>query len=456
MIGIDLGTTNSAVGVIEAGFPIVLADAENRRLLPSAVSFAEDTAIVGHEAKDPVTSIKSLIGRSKVPESYHGAITKTENGQIYVQSGEKWLTPVEVSAEILKTLKSTAEMRLDSPQTEAVISVPAYAYGLERASERTKIAVYDLGGGTFDISILEMREGNFEVLATAGDTELGGDDFDSILADKLNCSISEAITAKFAFDDADEVQGLTAAEYEKSCWQLLDRSRRCCERAIIDAGISKTDLEKVILVGGSTKMPIVQRHVESVFEQKPDLCMNPDEAVVLGAGIQAGLLSGSIQTLSLLDVTPLSLGIETFGGLMNILIPRNSTIPCKKGEMFTNAVDGQTSMKINILQGEREFAKDNWSLGELEVPFTTAAKGQARVGIQFSLDEDGILSALDEALTLCGDALDHETLTSINAAKSDVLTALETNDGKTLKSAVARLDDATEELASLVMQSLLG
>ncbi len=548
MIGIDLGTTNSAVGVIEAGFPIVLADTENRRLLPSAVSFSGDETIVGHEAKDPITSVKSLIGRSEVPESYHGAPTKTENGQIYVQSGEKWLTPVEVSAEILKTLKSTAEMRLGTPQTEAVISVPAYfndrqrtetkeaatlagltvrrlvaeptaaalAYGLERASERTKIAVYDLGGGTFDISILEMREGNFEVLATAGDTELGGDDFDTILAEKLNCTIPEAIAAKYAFDDADEVQGLTADEYEKACWQLLDRSRRCCERAIIDAGVAKTDLEKIILVGGSTKMPLVQRHVESVFEQSPDLCMNPDEAVVLGAGIQAGLLSGSIQTLSLLDVTPLSLGIETFGGLMNILIPRNSTIPCKKGEMFTNAVDGQTSMKINILQGEREFAKDNWSLGELEVPFTPAAKGQARVGIQFSLDEDGILSvlardtatnedllltierstvditntavekmidesvdhafedmdgrifteakikadellpALDEALALCGDSLDHETRSSINAAKSDVIAALEANDGKVLKSAVARLDDATEELASLVMQSLLG
>jgi|GEM_PF-1920661 len=550
MIGIDLGTTNSAVGIIEAGFPIVLADANNKRLLPSAIQVTESETLVGHPAlsKNTITSVKSLMGRSSVPDSYVGAPTKVENGQIYVQSGDSWITPIEASAEILKTLKATAEFRLGTPQTEAVISVPAYfndqqraetkaaaeraglevkrliaeptaaalAYGLERASDTTKIAVYDLGGGTFDISILEMREGDFEVLATAGDTDLGGDDFDAILQELLNCNRQEAIQAKYAFDNTDEVQGVTREAYEKACWQLLAQARRCCERVLIDAKVEKVDLEKVILVGGSTKMPIVQDHVQSVFEKAPDLCMNPDEAVVLGAAIQAGLLSGSIQTLSLLDVTPLSLGVETFGGLMNTLIPRNSTIPCKKGEMFTNAVDGQTSMKVKILQGEREFAKDNWVLGELEVPFTPSTKGQARVGIQFTLDENGILSvlardtatntdliltidrstvditntavekmiddsidhaledmdgrvfteakvkadellpALDEALALCGNNLDEETKAMILSAKSEVLAALESQDGAQLKSSVTKLDEATEELASLVMQSLLG
>ncbi len=551
MIGIDLGTTNSAVGIIEAGFPLVLADAENRRLLPSAVALTDsDAPLVGHPALQAggITSAKSLLGRTALPTSYQGAPTRIHNGELQLQSGSHWLTPTAVATHILSTLQATAEFRLGAPQTEAVISVPAYfndrqrsetkaaaeaagltvrrliaeptaaalAYGLERSSEHTKIAVYDLGGGTFDISILEMRAGNFEVLATAGDTALGGDNIDHLLADLLDCSIPDAITAKYGFDTQDEVQGLTAADFKQACWQLLDRSRKCCERALIDAGVSREDLDKVILVGGSTKMPLIQQHVAEVFQQAPDLCMNPDEAVVQGAAIQAGLLSGSIQTLSLLDVTPLSLGIETFGGLMNVLIPRNSTIPCKKGEMFTNAVDGQSSMTVRILQGEREFAKDNWLLGELQVPFTPAPKGQARVGIQFSLDADGILSvlardiatntdltltierstvditntavekmidesidhafddmdgrifteaqhkatellpALDEALALCGSSLDDATLQRIQEAKTAVQQAQSNKDGAALKHAVKDLDLATEELASLVMQSLLG
>ena len=551
MIGIDLGTTNSAVSVIEAGFPIVLADPENRRLLPSVVHCTQNDTHVGHQAlslPSSAQSVKSLIGQSNIPSSYEGATTRIEEGQIQVRAGDSWLSPIEASAEILKTLKATAEFRLGTPQSEAVITVPAYfndlqrsqtkeaaeraglsvqrllaeptaaalAYGLERASEHTKVAVYDLGGGTFDISILEMRAGNFEVLSTAGDTALGGDDFDSVLSDLLDCSLADARKHKVTFDQQDIVEGVTAQEYENACFKLLDRSRRCCERALIDSGLSKEDLDKVILVGGSTKMPMIRQHVESIFGQVPDLCLNPDEAVALGAGIQAGLLSGTVQTLSLLDVTPLSLGIETLGGLMNVIIPRNSTIPCKKGELFTNAADGQTSMKVKVLQGEREFAADNWLLGELEVPFTPAPKGQARVGIQFSLDADGLLSvlardtvtntdttltiqrstvditntavekmiddsvdhaledmdgrvfteakmkadellpSLEEALTLCGAQLDDETTTMIHQARDAVQAAIDNKSGHQLKQAVEALDDATEELASLVMQSLLG
>ncbi len=550
MIGIDLGTTNSAVSVIEAGFPIVLADKENRRLLPSLVSKTNDNLYVGHEAipHTPSQSVKSLIGREEVPPSYNGGPTKIMSGRIQVMAGDTWMSPVQVSAEILKTLKATAEFRLGKEQREAVITVPAYfndrqraetkeaaelaglkvrrliaeptaaalAYGLERASENTKIAVYDLGGGTFDLSIIEMRKGNFEVLATAGDTDLGGDDFDTVLAELLDCSISEATEQKRAFDTASSVSGVTAEAYEKACWKLLERSRKCCERALIDSGIKKDGLDRIILVGGSTKMPMVRKHVAEVFQQEPDLCLHPDEAVALGAGIQAGLLDGTVQTLSLIDVTPLSLGIETLGGLMNVIIPRNSTIPCKKGELFTNAVDGQTSMKVKVLQGEREFTKDNWELGEFEVAFTPAPKGQARVGIQFSLDANGILSvlardtstqedthitierstvditevavekmidesvdhalddmdgrvfteakmkadellpSLDEALTLVGEQLDEETKAAILASKSDVIAALESQNGAELKKAVEKLDDATEELASLVMQSILG
>lgn len=550
MIGIDLGTTNSAVSVIEAGFPIVLADAQNERLLPSVVAVSAGKTIVGAAAveHEGARSVKSLIGRTEIPDSYEGAETAIKEGQIKVKAGAQWMTPVEVSTEILRTLKETAEYRLGTPQEEAVISVPAYfndqqradtkqaaelaglkvqrliaeptaaalAYGLERATESTKIAVYDLGGGTFDLSILEMREGNFEVLATAGDTDLGGDDIDSVLAETLQCSLEEAREKKLRFDQEEVVDGLSAEDFKKACWQLLERSRRCCERALIDSHLKKEDLDRVILVGGSTKMPLIREHVYSVFQQEPDLCLHPDEAIALGAGIQAGLLDGTVQTLSLIDVTPLSLGIETLGGLMNILIPRNSTIPCKKGELFTNVSDGQSSMKIMVLQGEREFAKDNWLLGEFHVPFTPAQKGQARVGVEFSLDADGILSvlardtstgkdtvltiqrstvditetavekmidesidhavedmdgrlfteakmkadellpSLEDALSLVGDQLEAEEQEQISQARQEVLTALEAEDGAALKKATEKLDEATEELASLVMQSLLG
>lgn len=555
MIGIDLGTTNSAVSVVDSGFPILLADEQGRRLLPSIVAHhPEDGFLTGHEALtsglECVHSVKRYMGA--LPTDHESAQTCSINGQLHLPLGEEKFTPVELSAALLSQLKRTAEFRLKKECTEAIITIPAYfnenqrnataeaaklaglevkrliaeptaaalAYGLERANEKTKVAVFDLGGGTFDISLLEMQKGFFEVLSTNGDTALGGDDFDRIiqnLSAKKGAEISllEARTIKHELSEND-TQHVTQQELKDASWKLLEKMRGLCEKALIDANLTKNDLERIILVGGSTKMPIIREFTETIFEKAPDLCMNPDEAVALGAGIQAGILSGSIRQTVLLDVTPLSLGIETLGGLMNVIIPRNSTIPCKKGELFTNAVEGQKEMKISILQGERELAKDNWKLGELTIPFTPAAKGQARVGIQFELDESGLLtvlardtetnedkvltierstvdvtdvavermidesvdhalddmdarvfteaklkadellSSLNEGLSLCGDQLSLEEKERITLAEKAVTAAIAAEDGAALKKAVEELDDATDELAALIMQQLMG
>lgn len=445
--GIDLGTTNSLIGVMDAGFPILLADADGERLTPSVVYFPLDgEPLVGRpanrmrvlEPERTVTSVKRSIG---------------ERG-CWVQVGQEKYSPEHVSSLILGKLLRDAERALERGITRAVISVPAYfndaqrtatkiageragltveriineptaaalAYGLDRLKEKSKIAVYDLGGGTFDISILEFNHGVFQVLSTHGNTRLGGDDIDAVLVAHLRKKLGlescepgalarlreAAIEAKHRLSTEDSVRidlpflvgdasfscTLGRSELERLAAPVIDQTRAHCLRALADAKLKTTDLNEVILVGGVTRMPAVRRFVAGVFGREPNVSQNPDEAVALGATIQAGILSGAIRNMVLLDVTPLSLGIETFGGLMNVIIPRNSTIPLKAGEMFTNAVANQQSMSIKVLQGEREMARDNWELGQFEIDFEPAPKGQARVGVQFEIDANGILHVL--------------------------------------------------------------
>ena len=459
ILGIDLGTTNSLVGVVDSGFPILLADENGDRSTPSAVSYGEEiivgAAALRQRALNPqrtVTSVKRLIGRRGGESGW----------QPHYDLKALGLSPVEVSAEILKKLKNIAERALEQKVSRAVITVPAFfndaqraatkkagelaglsverilseptaaalAYGLDKLGEHQKVAVFDLGGGTFDISVLEMRDGVFQVLATAGDTQLGGDDLDRALAahiaQRLNLAANdmrvveaaEAAKKRLSVDEETVFDGLTItrADLEKIAKPWLERTRIHCLRALSDAGVQAGDLDEIILVGGSTRMPLVRQFVAELFGKEPNTSQNPDEAIALGATIQAGILSGSLRQVLLLDVTPLSLGIETFGGLMNIIIPRNTTIPAKAGEMFTNAVANQDAMLIRILQGERELAKDNWELGRIEVPFPPGPKGSARVGVQFSLDADGILNVLardtvtntDTTLEIRGTAIDVE------------------------------------------------
>jgi len=401
IVGIDLGTTNSLIGAMDAGFPFLFADQNGRRLTPSIVA-PTPKVTVGWEALESgrpvIRSVKRWIGEPSTPDGHD---------------------PVDLSARILQTLKQSAERALGHPVGRAVITVPAYfndaqrsatlrageragfhverllaeptaaalAYGLDRLHEHAKIAVFDLGGGTFDISILELHAGVFEVLSTHGDTRLGGDDFDATIANALGIAPADAERIKRS-------PGSELARINTLCRPVLERARPLCARSLFDARLEPSALDEVILVGGSTRMPLVREFVREVFGREPNTSQHPDEAVALGAVIQAGILEGSIHAVTLLDVTPLSLGIETYGGLMNVLIPRNTTIPCKAGEMFTNAAAGQASMRINVLQGERELAKDNWQLGEFDIPFVPAPRGKVRVGVQFEIDANGILNVL--------------------------------------------------------------
>ena len=461
ILGIDLGTTNSAVGVVDSGFPILLANEDGRRITPSAVWLGRDgTVEVGAKAlrrrvlepERVVTSIKRLIGRrtSELEENFPLPIAAGNDGLPRVLDR----TAEEISAEILREMKRIAEWRMGVVITKAVITVPAYfhdaqraatkragelaglevvrivneptaaalAYGLDKLGEKARVAVYDLGGGTFDLSILEMHDGVFQVLATHGDTRLGGDDLDALLlglvmaragigeidlaarvrltaeAERVKLALSDEDQAVFRvpfFDGSRSVEEpLTRAELEKLAAPWIGKTLRHCRQALADAALKPEDLDAVVVVGGSTRMPAVRRAVAELFSREPDVSQHPDEAIALGATIQGGVLSGALRQMILLDVTPLSLGIETFGGLMNVLIPRNTTIPCKAGEMFTNAADGQAAMRVRVLQGEREMAKDNWELGGFDVAFSPSPKGQARLGVQFKIDENGILEAL--------------------------------------------------------------
>ena len=443
ILGIDLGTTHSAVGVVDSGFPILLANEEGSRIIPSAVWYGENDEVeVGakalrRRATDPqrvVTSVKRQIGADSISDPVLTGLGKS---------------PEEVSAEILKELKRVAEWRLERDVSKAVITVPAYfndaqraatkragelagldvvrilneptaaalAYGLDKLKDRARVAVYDLGGGTFDLTVLEMENGVFQVLATHGDTRLGGDDVDQLLFShilknvpdrkkqlfldqaekaKRGLSTSDSYTVRIPFYDGSSSfeKTVTRAELDSLTTDWISRTIKCCKQAMLDSGLSVADLDAVVLVGGSTRMPAVRDAVAKFFEKEVDLTQHPDEAIALGATIQAGVMSGAMRKMVLLDVTPLSLGIETFGGLMNVLIPRNTTIPCKAGEMFTNAADNQEKMGVRVLQGEREMARDNWELGKFEVEMEKLPKGQARIGVQFKIDADGILEVL--------------------------------------------------------------
>ena len=431
IVGIDLGTTNSLIGAMDAGFPVLFADEDGRRLTPSVVYFPEDgDPVVGYEAlrhTDAVFSVKRLMGRKIGESETDGRGVGVRGEPVRLRAGGRTISPEEVSALILKKLKADAERALGSTVDRAVITVPAYfndaqraatkrageaagfvverllaeptaaalAYGLDRLEDKTKVAVYDLGGGTFDVSVLELSGGVFQVLATNGDTHLGGDDIDAAISERLGLGRTEAESLKrqlSEFEDSDSP--ISKSLFESICRPIIERTRLHCLRSLQDAGVKPEDLDEVVLAGGATRMPLVREFVRGVFGKEPNTSQHPDEAVALGAAIQAGILDGAVRNVTLLDVTPLSLGIETFGGLMNVLIPRNTTIPCKAGEMFTNAAANQASMRITVLQGEREMAKDNWKLGEFEILFAAAPRGQARVGVQFEIDANGLLSVL--------------------------------------------------------------
>ncbi|MEY2559153.1 MAG: molecular chaperone DnaK, partial [Verrucomicrobiota bacterium] len=465
IVGIDLGTTNSLIGVMDAGFPILIADVNGARLSPSVVSFpSEGESLVGQAAArmralkpaQTIYSIKRFIGlrgdelrEDDADVSY--AIERQSGQPLRVVANDNRYSPEEISALILQKLKADAETALGHSVSRAVITVPAYfndaqrtatkragelagftverivneptaaalAYGLDKLQSRSKIAVYDLGGGTFDLSILELNNGVFEVLSTNGNTRLGGDDIDRALLDSISniderkpagsARLAEAlISAKHRlstdettsidlpfFEDAKSLHlDLTREELERIARPIIERTRGHCLRSLADAKMTPADLDEVVLVGGVTRMPLVRKFVAEIFGREPNTSQNPDEAVAIGATIQAGILAGAVREVVLLDVTPLSLGIETFGGFMNVIIPRNSTIPIKAGEMFTTAVNNQRSMSIKVLQGEREMARDNWPLGQFEIAFEPAPKGVPRVGVQFEIDANGILHVL--------------------------------------------------------------
>ena len=469
IVGIDLGTTNSLIGVMEAGFPILIADQNGARLTPSVVHFqAEGEPLVGQPAArmralkpaETIYSIKRFIGlrgdRAARERCWTFPTRWSDRRASRSASAQTVavILPEEISALILQKLKSDAEAALGHPVSRAVITVPAYfndaqrsatkragelagftverivneptaaalAYGLDKLKSRSKIAVYDLGGGTFDISILELNNGVFEVLATNGNTRLGGDDIDHAILAHLRgqgfpthkpedvARLREAaIEAKHRLSTDESAPDRTPFPgrrdkffvhcFRAPTWKAR-AGRSSSARVLTAVARSPTpnsqpaNLDEVILVGGLTRMPLVRRIVAEIFGREPNTSQNPDEAVAIGATIQAGILSGAVRDVVLLDVTPLSLGIETFGGLMNVIIPRNSTIPIKAGEMFTTAVNQQRSMSIKVLQGEREMARDNWPLGQFELEFEPAPKGVARVGVQFEIDANGILHVL--------------------------------------------------------------
>ena len=483
IIGIDLGTSNSCVAVMEGNEPVVIINNEGQRTTPSIIGFTDNERKVGNPAKRQavtnsnrtVSSIKRFMGETydrvkKDAEGMPYKVVKGDNNTARVQIDDKTYTPQEISAMVLQKMKQTAEDYLGETVSEAVITVPTYfsdsqrqatkeagiiagldvkriineptaaalAYGLDKTDKNIKVAVYDLGGGTFDISILELGDGVFEVLSTNGDTHLGGDDFDRAIidwiaqefanensgldvtkdsmalqrvkeaAEKAKIELSSQTSTEVNLPYLMPVDGiprhfvktLTRAKFDALTEGLVKRSIEPCKKAIEDAKISVNDIDEVILVGGSTRILAVQEAVEKFFGKTPNKSVNPDEVVAIGAAIQGGVLSGDVKDIVLLDVTPLSLGIETLGGVMTRIIDANTTIPIKKSQIFSTADDNQPSVVISVLQGERPMAKDNKRIGNFVLDgILPARKGEPQIEVTFDIDSNGILSvtAIDKA-----------------------------------------------------------
>ena len=473
IIGIDLGTTNSCVSIMEGGKPVVITNSEGNRTTPSIVAFTnKGEVLVGQPAKNQMVtnpentifSIKRFMGntynevteeRSRMPYT-----VLEEDGKVKIKTLEGNFTPQEISARILQKMKQTAEEYLGETVTDAIITVPAYfndsqrqstkdagriaglnvlriineptaaalAYGIEKKKDE-KIAVYDLGGGTFDISILELADGLFEVKSTNGDTHLGGDDFDHAVIDwlisefkkeqgidlnndkmalqrlkeaaekakkELSSSLQTDINLPYLTADASGPKhlnvSLTRSKFEELIRDLVEKTRIPCEKAMQDAGLTLNDIDEVILVGGSTRIPLVQETVKNVFNKEPNKSVNPDEAVAMGAAVQGGIIKGDVKDVLLLDVTPLSLGIETEGSIMTVLINRNTTIPTHKNQVFSTAADNQPSVTIRVLQGERKMANDNRELGRFDlVGIPPAPRGVPQIDVSFDIDANGIV-----------------------------------------------------------------